>query len=201
MTKAAVATKSDKFAWPATMPAHIAAYLKKYPLLPDGVYVGLSNERYHADPALGSSNIRDILKGANLYWFKSWMNPTRAPDKATPSKILGSATHALLLDGWDVFKDAYLRGPYSSADDHLSPGEKSALTKAAKAKLTRNVRGTKGSKQKLGVTVQGQPGLVLVAADGTPMPGVLKGPTAPAATPATTPSTPAASGSPVSSKQ
>ncbi len=73
--------------------------------------------------------------------------------------------------------------------------------KAAKAKLTRNVRGTKGSKQKLGVTVQGQPGLVLVAADGTPMPGVLKGPTAPAATPATTPSTPAASGSPVSSKQ
>jgi len=79
--------------------------------------------------------------------------------------------------------------------------EQKAL-KAAKAKLTRNVRGTKGSKQKLGVTVQGQPGLVLMAADGTPMPGVLKGPTAPApvtsATPATTSTAPEASGSPAS---
>ena len=75
--------------------------------------------------------------------------------------------------------------------------EQKAL-RAAKAKLTRNVRGTKGSKQKLGVTVQGQPGLVLMAADGTPMPGVLKGPSAPALTPATT-TTPAASGSPPAS--
>ncbi len=76
-------------------------------------------------------------------------------------------------------------------------GEQIAL-KAAKAKLTRKARGTLGSKQKLGVTVQGQPGLVLIAADGTPVPGVLKGPTAPALTPATTPSIPAASGSPTS---
>ncbi len=79
--------------------------------------------------------------------------------------------------------------------------EQKAL-KTAKAKLTRNVRGTKGSKQKLGVTVQGQPGLVLMAADGTPMLGVLKGPTAPApvasVTPATTSTAPEASGSPAS---
>lgn len=76
-------------------------------------------------------------------------------------------------------------------------GEQTAL-KAAKAQLTRKIRGTLGSKQKLGVTVQGQPGLVLMAADGTLVPGVLKGPSAPAQTPATT-STPAASGSAVSS--
>jgi hypothetical protein len=75
--------------------------------------------------------------------------------------------------------------------------EQKAL-KAAKAALTRKARGTKGSKQKLGVTVQGQPGLVLMAADGTPMPGVLKGPTAPALKPATTSTAPEASGSPAS---
>jgi hypothetical protein len=70
--------------------------------------------------------------------------------------------------------------------------------KAAKAKLTRKVRGTMSSKQKLGVTVQGQPGLVLMAADGTLVPGVLKGPSAPAVTPATTSTTLATSGSPAS---
>ncbi len=59
--------------------------------------------------------------------------------------------------------------------------EDSAL-KAAKAKLTRKARGTKGSQQKLEVTTQGQPGLVLVDASGTPMPGVVKGPSAPGLT-------------------
>jgi predicted ATPase with chaperone activity len=51
--------------------------------------------------------------------------------------------------------------------------------KAAKARLTRNVRGTKGAKQKREITAAGKPGLLLVGADGTPMPDVLKGPTPP----------------------
>ena len=75
--------------------------------------------------------------------------------------------------------------------------EQKTLMKA-KAALTRKARGTMSAKQKLGITVQGTPGLVLVAADGTPMPGVLKGPSAPALTPATTqlpqPTIPAPSG-------
>ena len=65
------------------------------------------------------------------------------------------------------------RTPLTSAESTL---------KAAKAVLTRKARGTKGSQQKLEVTAQGQPGLVLVDASGTPMPGVLKGPSAPGLT-------------------
>jgi len=72
--------------------------------------------------------------------------------------------------------------------------EQQAL-KTANATLTRKARGTKGSKQKLEVTTQGKPGLVLVDADGTPMPGVLKGPTAPGL-PAEPTVAPAASGTP-----
>jgi hypothetical protein len=108
---------------------------------------------------------------------------------------------------------AYLIATWGKGSPQLAPfgftpkartsltSEQLAL-KAAKAKLTRTARGTKGSKQKLGITVQGQPGLVLMAADGTPMPGVLKGPSAPALTPATTQpaqaAAPVASGSPTS---
>lgn len=116
---------------------HALEYLKKFPPLPDGIYIGLDEERYHADTALGSSNIRDLLKGANMYWFKSWMNPKQKASKKTPSKILGSATHKLLLEGEKAFKALYVRGPYDDTFDG-TPAEKSALTKAAKAKLLEN---------------------------------------------------------------
>jgi hypothetical protein len=95
----------------------------------------------------------------------------------------------------------YLRATLSKTDPRLAafgfvPKVRRPLTsaektlKAAKAQLTRNARGTKGSKQKREITAEGQPGLLLVGADGMPMPGVLKGPTPPkvgGAAPAATP--------------
>ena len=113
---------------------YILTYLAKFPLLADGIYIGLDDERYHADPALGSSNIRDILKGANLYWHKSFMNPHRKAEKSTPAKLLGKATHKLLLEDFKPFDAIYKRGPYDGDFDG-TPAEKSALTKAAKSKL------------------------------------------------------------------
>lgn len=106
-----------------------------FPSLPDGIYLNLSAERYHADTALGSSSLRDLLKGANLYWYKSPFNPKKKKDKLTPSKILGNATHKLLLEGMNPFQAEYIRGPYGEDDDDLTPAEKSALTKKAKAGL------------------------------------------------------------------
>lgn len=103
--------------------------------LPDGIYLGLPADDYHADDALGSSNIRDLLKGANLFWHKSRMNPKRRKEKKTDAKIVGNATHRLLLDGQDLFEAEYVRGPYGPDDDHLSGPEKGALTKEAKKKL------------------------------------------------------------------
>lgn len=115
--------------------AALTAIYGKFPSLPDGIYLGLDNERYHADTALGSSNMRDLLKGANLFWHKSFLNPKKKPDKSTPSKILGNATHKLLLEGKKAFDEIYVRGPWSDSDDHLSGPEKGALTKKAKAAL------------------------------------------------------------------
>ena len=63
------------------------------------------------------------------------MNPRRPKEHKTPSKILGTATHRLLLDGREAFNADYVRGPYGPDDDHLSSADKSALTKKAKTKL------------------------------------------------------------------
>ncbi len=104
-------------------------------ILSDGIYIGLPADAYHADDALGSSNIRDLLKGGNLYWHKSGLNPKRPKEKPTPSKILGTATHMLLLEGRKAFDAVYVRGPYGEDDDHLSGPEKGQLTKKAKEKL------------------------------------------------------------------
>lgn len=114
--------------------AALATYYATFPSLPDGIYLGLPDERYHADTALGSSDLRNLLKGANLFWHKSDMNPKKKRDKVTPSKIVGKATHKLLLEGRVPFEALYVRGPYGE-DDDFTPAEKSALTKAAKAKL------------------------------------------------------------------
>lgn len=103
--------------------------------LADGIYFGLPEDIYHGDLALGSSNIRDLLKGANEYWQKSPLNPRRKKEKVTPAKIMGKAIHKLLLEGHGPFEANFIRGPYSDDDDDLSPADKSKLTKEAKANL------------------------------------------------------------------
>lgn len=130
MAKIAATASMLTTALSTTRPAKASAKL-----LPDGIYIGLSSDDYHADPALGSSNIRDLIKGANLYWHKSRMNPKRPKEKKTPSKILGTAVHRLLLDGDVAFLEDFVRGPYGADDDNLSSSDKGTLTKAAKAKL------------------------------------------------------------------
>jgi hypothetical protein len=116
------------------LPAVLSKYYSSFPALPDGIYLDLPAGRYHADSALGSSNLRDLLKGASLFWFKSILNPLRKPDKSTPAKVLGNAVHKLLLEGRGAYDAEYVRGPWAEGDD-LTPAEKGALTKQAKKGL------------------------------------------------------------------
>ena len=104
------------------------------PGLPDGVYLDLPEDQYHADSALGSTDIRTLRKGANLFWWKSDMNPKRpVQNDDTPGKVVGRALHALLLEGEDKLKKNFVRRPDDPKD--ATTAEKTAVTKAAKAKL------------------------------------------------------------------
>lgn len=105
------------------------------PGLPDGIFIGLDEETYHSDSALGSTDIRTVRKGANEYWHRSSMNPKRPPVMAasTPARAVGKALHALLLEGEPKLKKYFVRRPADPAG--ATPSEKGAITKAANAKL------------------------------------------------------------------
>lgn len=96
-----------------------------------GIYFGLDEDLYHADPSLGSSNLKTLAKNPSTYWFSSWMNPRRPKDKDTPARARGRAVHQLVLYGEDHFDSNFMRGAVH--DDDMTAAEKGAATKAANA--------------------------------------------------------------------
>ena len=108
--------------------------------LAPGIYFWLPEVQYHADPALGSSDIRAIRKDIDRWWRGSRFNPNederRLYDKRTKATELGKAMHKLVLEGREEFERYYVRRPDDPAGS--DPTDKALLTKSAKkeAKLT-----------------------------------------------------------------
>lgn len=76
-----------------------------------GIYLGLPHADYLADPALGSSSIKDLIAEPARYWHGSWMNPNRPPKDDAPWLRIGSAFHCLALEGRAEFKRRYCMAP------------------------------------------------------------------------------------------
>lgn len=83
----------------------------------DGLYFGLPEDQYFADPALGSSDLKRLATGPAEYWFGSRLNPDREPQETTPAQLLGKAVHRLVLEGEQSFAAAFER--YPEGDDLL----------------------------------------------------------------------------------
>lgn len=96
-----------------------------------GIYFGLAEDEYHADPSLGSSSLKTLAKNPSTYWWESWMNPRRPGEKDTPATIRGRAVHQLVLYGEEEFDRNFMRGAVHT--DDMTPAEKGAATKAANA--------------------------------------------------------------------
>ncbi len=75
----------------------------------DGVYFGLDEATYHADDALGSTDMRNLITGLTAYWCRSKRNPLRKPEETTPAKTRGHAIHTHILFGEKVFCEKYAR--------------------------------------------------------------------------------------------
>lgn len=86
--------------------AHLATQ-EAAPLIADGIYFELSDTDYHADPALGSTGLKGLIDNAPDFWWSSWMNPAREPEKDTPAKIFGRAVHVCVLEGRGAFEVRY----------------------------------------------------------------------------------------------
>jgi len=101
-----------------------------------GIYFGLDEDKYHADSALGSTDLRNLRMSPPDYWWNTpAMNEAWEPDEKadTPAKVRGKAMHKLVLEGEDLFAKWYACGP--KQDDSMTPAEKGAATKAAKKDL------------------------------------------------------------------
>lgn len=78
---------------------------------PPGVYFNLPEAEYHADWALGSSDVRLLQKSAADYWWQSAMNPLREPEEDTPALLYGRALHKLVLEGREAFEEVFCVEP------------------------------------------------------------------------------------------
>lgn len=79
-------------------------------LLPLGVHFALPEKIYHADPGLGSTDLKNLHKHP-LEFYHNKLSPDRPVDNDTPDKQKGRAFHKLMLEGPDAFKKAFLRAP------------------------------------------------------------------------------------------
>lgn len=80
-----------------------------------GIYFGMPEDEYRADPSLSASGIKRLLVSPLDYWVTSWMNPEYV-ERETPAKKLGKAYHKLILEGREAFERAYAVMP--SKDDY-----------------------------------------------------------------------------------
>jgi hypothetical protein len=76
-----------------------------------GVYFGLPMAEYHADPSLGSTDLKALLVHPACYWQRSHMNPERSDDMDSPAKKIGRALHALVLEGEHGFSRQFAVEP------------------------------------------------------------------------------------------
>jgi hypothetical protein len=69
----------------------------------------ISNEEYHADPAISASQLKEIGKSPFHYW-KRYVDPDRSPSEPTAAMRLGSLVHCAVLEPNELLQ-RYAVGP------------------------------------------------------------------------------------------
>lgn len=73
--------------------------------LSDGIYFGLPDDDYHADPALGSSDLKAIAMDPVDWQFMR----LHGEQEETDAMVLGRALHCRILEGRSAFEDSFVR--------------------------------------------------------------------------------------------
>ena len=76
-----------------------------------GIYFGMPDDEYHADEALGSTDIK-MLATKPWLWQRNRLRP--ASRKVTSAMIWGSALHCYVLEGKEEFEERYAVTPHPS---------------------------------------------------------------------------------------
>lgn len=73
----------------------------------DGLYFGLDEETYHAEPRLSSSLMKWLRVSPADFWVRSWLNPDRVEDEDSGARLIGKAYHRRILEGREAFLRDY----------------------------------------------------------------------------------------------
>ena len=92
----------------------------------DGMYFNLPEAEYHADPALGGGDVRNLLISPLTYWVNSYMSDW--PGKESEAMTNGSAFHMRIVEGAERFADRYAVKP--DKDDYPEALDGTATLKA-----------------------------------------------------------------------
>lgn len=104
--------------------------------LADGVYFDLPAETYHADPALGSGDLKRLARNPTSWWYWSKHNPLRPQRTVTPAMRFGLAVHCCIIEGRAKFEAEY--GPCEFPGNvKAGKDERAALAEAGKVALPR----------------------------------------------------------------
>lgn len=101
-----------------------------------GIYFGLDEDDYHADPALGSTDMKKLADSPPDYWFESSYNPMREPSEDTPSRLFGRAVHKFVLEGRGAFEAAYAPTDFSGSTKD-GKAERAAIADMGKTPIKR----------------------------------------------------------------
>lgn len=89
---------------------------------PPGVYFGMPEDEYHADPSFSSSVAKDMLVSPLTAWCRHY-DPDREEDSDTAAQVKGKATHKAILEGTEAFEAAYaVRPDPDEYRDHIRGG-------------------------------------------------------------------------------
>lgn len=87
-----------------------------------GVYMGVTNDEYHADPAISSTDVKEILRSPLEYWFNNWMNTEKVTKETTAGMKFGTFYHTLLLEPMR-FNPTILYGQKSTSKEGCLGGD------------------------------------------------------------------------------
>lgn len=94
---------------PPTPAPFVAPRLEGSALLPPaGIHFHLSEEAYHAAPALSCSGIKKLASSPTLFWATTpWLNEDYEPPEEKAHFAIGKAYHARILEGPEAFTDRF----------------------------------------------------------------------------------------------
>ncbi|MEL6323784.1 MAG: hypothetical protein AAFQ84_06100 [Pseudomonadota bacterium] len=96
-----------------------------------GVYLNLPEDVYFSVDALGSSDLKTLYRDPSSWWYGSRHNPDRVEPERERYLNIGSALHALLLEGENAYRGRFCIEPQPSPDLAKTVGDITALLTGA----------------------------------------------------------------------